>query len=123
MAQNLQTHTTELIAQLNGLSIQKSLDFIANKYPGQVVFSTSFSFEDQLITHLIVTNNLPIFIFTLDTGRLFAETYSVWNSTNDRYQTKIKAYYPNHAVLEEFIHKNGPNAFYESVENRKQCCH
>ena len=123
MAQNLQTHTTELIAELNGLSMQESLELMAIKYPGQVTFSTSFSFEDQLITHAILNNSLPISIFTLDTGRLFAETYSVWNSTNERYQAKIKAYYPNHSVLEEFIHEKGPNAFYESVENRKQCCH
>jgi len=75
------------------------------------------------MTHEILSKNLPISIFTLDTGRLFAETYSVWSSTNDRYQTKIRAYYPNQSVLEEFIQEKGPNAFYESVDNRKQCCH
>ena len=123
MAQNLQTHTTELITDLQGLSIPSALQFLANKYPGQVTFSTSFSFEDQLITHEILSNKIPISVFTLDTGRLFAETYSVWSSTNERYQTKIKAYYPNATALEEFIQEKGPNSFYESVDNRKQCCH
>jgi phosphoadenosine phosphosulfate reductase len=123
MAQNLQTHTTELISDLQGLTIPGALQLLANRYPGQVIFSTSFSFEDQLISHEILSNNIPISIFTLDTGRLFAETYSVWSSTNERYQTKIKAYYPNEIALEEFIQEKGPNSFYESVENRKQCCH
>jgi phosphoadenosine phosphosulfate reductase len=91
-------------------------------YPAKVVFSSSFSFEDQVITHLIADQLLPIQIFTLDTGRLFAETYSVWNSTLERYKISIKAFYPDHLNLETFIEKKGPNAFYESVENRKDCC-
>lgn len=75
-----------------------------------------------MITDYILVNKLPISIFTLDTGRLFAETYSVWNSTNNRYNTRIKAYYPQSQPLENFIGEHGPNAFYESVELRKDCC-
>jgi phosphoadenosine phosphosulfate reductase len=75
-----------------------------------------------VITHLIATNHLPIKIFTLDTGRLFPETYSVWSSTIANYQVPITAYYPNQDQLQEFIHEKGPNSFYESVENRKSCC-
>lgn len=123
MAQNLQKHISELISDLNGLSIANALQLLAKRFPGQVTFSSSFGFEDQLITHEILSNQIPISIFTLDTGRLFAETYSVWSSTNERYHTKIKAYYPDQSVLEEFIQEKGPNSFYESVENRKQCCH
>lgn len=99
------------------------LSLLAADYPGQVTFSSSFSFEDQVITHGILSQQLPISIFTLDTGRLFAETYSVWSSTNDRYKTNVKAYYPNQEALQEFVEVNGPNAFYASVENRKACCH
>jgi phosphoadenosine phosphosulfate reductase len=53
---------------------------------------------------------------------LFAETYSLWSSTNERYSTKIEAYYPNQDALQEFVLLGGPNSFYESVDNRKQCC-
>ncbi len=114
---------THLSHKINGLSIGSSLAVLATQFPGRVTFSSSFSFEDQVITHHILQNQLPIAIFTLDTGRLFTETYSVWNSTNLRYQTQIKAYYPDHSLLEPFIEKNGPNSFYESVENRKACCY
>jgi len=123
MAQNLQKHISELISDLKGLSTANALQLLAKRFPAQVTFSSSFGFEDQLITHEILSNEIPISIFTLDTGRLFAETYSVWSSTNERYHTKIKAYYPDQSVLEQFIHEKGPNSFYESVENRKQCCH
>ena len=112
----------ELLYQSNGLSIAAFIDVLVKKFPGQVTFSTSFSYEDQVITNEILANGLPVKIFTLDTGRIFAETYSVWNSTNEKYNTKIKAYYPKADALQEFVEAKGPNSFYESVDNRKQCC-
>lgn len=99
------------------------LYYLATLYPQGAVFSTSFSYEDQAITHAIFQTKLPISVFTLDTGRLFAETYSVWSSTNEKYNTHIKAYYPDAQSLQSFVEQNGPNAFYESVDNRKACCH
>jgi phosphoadenosine phosphosulfate reductase len=118
--------STATLAQLHtniqSLSIRDSLQVLSDLYPGKLVFSTSFSMEDQVITHTIAESGLPIRLFTLDTGRLFAETYSVWNSTLTRYGIPVKAYYPDHSLLESFVEKNGPNAFYESVENRKTCC-
>lgn len=122
MAHTLKNNIPDLLHQLNRLSITEFLTFLAQQYPGQVTFSSSFSFEDQVITNEILSHNLPISIFTLDTGRMFAETYSVWNSTNDKYKTHIKAYYPNQDKLQALIEAKGPNLFYESVENRKECC-
>lgn len=112
----------ELLYLSNGLSIAAFIEVLVKQFQGQVTFSTSFSYEDQVITNEILANGLPVKIFTLDTGRMFAETYSVWNSTNEKYNTKIKAYYPEAAALQEFIEAKGPNSFYESVDNRKQCC-
>jgi phosphoadenosine phosphosulfate reductase len=119
----LKDKISQLLHQTDGLIIPQVLKLLAEQFPGKVTFSTSFSFEDQLIGHDILSNHLPISIFTLDTGRLFAETYSVWNTTNEKYGTKIKAYYPKEEALQEFVLQNGPNSFYESVENRKNCCH
>jgi phosphoadenosine phosphosulfate reductase len=113
----------QLADQINGLTIAGALTSLAARFNGRIVFSTSLSYEDQVITHQILSNQLPVEIFTLDTGRLFAETYSVWSSTNERYNTRIKAYYPNEHVLQDFVEARGPNSFYESVENRKQCCY
>lgn len=113
---------TQLQKQLPTLTIEDAFQLLTVTFPGAVTFSSSFSFEDQAITHQILHNHFPISIFTLDTGRLFAETYSVWTSTNTRYQTNIKAYYPDHHSLETFVLEKGPNSFYESVANRKTCC-
>ena len=119
---SLKSYLSDLTHQSDRLSIREFIELLTNQFPGQVTFSTSFSYEDQVIAHEILSNNLPVKIFTLDTGRLFAETYSVWNNTNEKYNTHIAAYYPDNRQLEEFVAGKGPNAFYESVENRKQCC-
>jgi phosphoadenosine phosphosulfate reductase len=114
---------SKLTNETSGLSLSDALSLLAKKFYGKVVFSSSFGIEDQAITHAILSNHIPISIFTLDTGRLFTETYSVWSATNEKYNARIKAYYPNQTLLEDFVHAKGPNAFYESVENRKQCCY
>lgn len=116
-------HTREsLTDQLAGLSEVDALRRLAELYPGQVVFSTSLGYEDQVITDMILANDIPIRIFTLDTGRMFAETYSVWKKTNDRYATKIETYFPERAAEETLMTEKGPYSFYDSVENRKECC-
>jgi phosphoadenosine phosphosulfate reductase len=108
--------------EISGFQPVEALALLADKFPGQVVFSTSFGWEDQVITHMIFTNNLPVKVFTLETGRLFPETYYVWNRTMEMYEKPIHAYYPNNELLEKMVNAKGPSSFYESVENRKECC-
>ncbi|MNJ84549.1 Thioredoxin-dependent 5'-adenylylsulfate reductase [compost metagenome] len=87
-----------------------------------IAFSSSLSWEDQVITHAIFSQNLPIRVFTLDTGRLFPETYSVIESTRQRYQKSLEVYFPKHEAVEDLLTRKGPISFYESIENRKECC-
>jgi phosphoadenosine phosphosulfate reductase len=122
ISEKLQT-LAHILYQNSRVNTLDGLHQLATLYPQGVVCSTSFSFEDQVITHAILSNKLPFDIFTLDTGRLFAETYSVWSSTNEAYHTHIKAYYPDAVALQAFVAQHGPNSFYESVDNRKTCCH
>jgi phosphoadenosine phosphosulfate reductase len=90
--------------------------------PGNFALSTSFSFEDQILTHILSTENIDAELFTLDTGRLFKETYSTWEATLSRYKRTIRTYTPDHPKLNNYISEHGPNAFYTSVERRKECC-
>jgi phosphoadenosine phosphosulfate reductase len=92
-------------------------------YAADSIFSTSFGIEDQAISHLVFTAGHPIDVFTLDTGRMFTETYSTWRQTLETYGKPIHAFYPEAASLQEYVTSNGPNAFYESVELRKSCCY
>ena len=118
----LQDAIPNITARSQGLPIREVILLLADQFPGRITFSSSFSFEDQVITHEILSNALPVKIFTLDTGRLFPETYSVWSTTNERYNTNVQPYYPQHGLLEEFVSVKGPNSFYTSVQNRKDCC-
>ncbi len=110
----------DIVAQL---TIPEALQKLEEAFPGRLTFSTSFGMEDQVITDQISRSGVPVVLFTLDTGRLFPETYSTWSRTLERYQVRIDAYYPNAEKIQEFVRQYGPNSFYESVENRKQCCH
>ncbi|HEX2533356.1 MAG TPA: phosphoadenylyl-sulfate reductase [Chitinophagaceae bacterium] len=116
-------HIAELNQQLEAMSPEEGLRFFAENYPGKVVFSTSFSWEDQAITHLIAAGKVPVSLFTLDTGRLFKETYSTWEATMDTYpELRIKTYTPDYGLLQDYLESNGPNAFYKSTDLRKSCC-
>lgn len=106
--------------KIQDLSIEEQLKYLINNF-SEIVFSTSFSYEDQVVIHLI--NQQPISIFTLDTGRLFEETYDTWNKTLAKYKISIKTFTPPNQELSDFLSKNGPDSFYRSVENRKECCH
>jgi phosphoadenosine phosphosulfate reductase len=115
--------SAENIKQLTaGLNPVEALQKLAASFAGKIVFSTSFGWEDQVITHMIFTNNIPIKVFTLETGRLFPETYYVWNRTMEMYENTIYAYHPQHEPLERMLNEKGPSSFYESVDNRKECC-
>ncbi len=111
-------HTTTL----KSLSAAEGLAYISKHTSGKIVFSSSFGQEDQVVTDMICRHNLPIEIFTLDTGRLFQETYELIDRTRARYNTEIAVYYPETSVVEQLTKSKGFNSFYESVENRKECC-
>lgn len=88
----------------------------------EIVFSTSFGKEDQAIISLISHFGYPVNVFTLDTGRLFEETYEVFQRTIEKYNIKIDVMYPQSKDLQHLLSNKGPFSFYNSVEERIQCC-
>lgn len=100
-----------------------TLRTLTARLPGiKIVFSTSLSLEDQAITHMIATENLPVRIFTLDTGRHFAETYKTLDSTRDRYGISPEVYFPQTEAVEKLMREKGAYSFYTSLEARQECC-
>ncbi len=98
------------------------LAWFAGQYPGKVAFSTSLGAEDQYITYLIASGKIPVSIFTLDTGRMFQETYDLLAITRAKYGLDIQVFFPDRDAVEQMVAEKGINLFYESVENRKRCC-
>jgi phosphoadenosine phosphosulfate reductase len=105
-----------------GKTIAESLNELVSIFPGKVVFTTSFGTEDQVITHIIFKNNIPVEVVTLDTGRLFPETYKVFSETIIKYNKKINVFFPDHEDVEKMVTEKGPFSFFESKENRLECC-
>jgi phosphoadenosine phosphosulfate reductase len=89
---------------------------------GRVVFTTSFGIEDQAIAHAIFTQALLIDVVTLDTGRLFPETYELWARTERRYRRRIRGFFPDRVNVEGLLIRQGINGFYRSIEARRACC-
>jgi phosphoadenosine phosphosulfate reductase len=85
-------------------------------------FASSFGVEDMVILDLIASLDLPVEVFTLDTGRLHDETYAFIESVRQRYGLPIRLYAPEASDVEPFVAAHGPNPFYQSVALRKECC-
>ncbi|MGV3583240.1 MAG: phosphoadenylyl-sulfate reductase [Methylophilus sp.] len=89
----------------------------------KITFANSYGAEDMVLTDIIVKEKLAIEIFSLDTGRLPAETYTLMGEVEKTYNTKPIVFFPKHETVEQYVRTKGINAFYESVELRKACCH
>jgi phosphoadenosine phosphosulfate reductase len=118
---------TEKILQLNarfaGRPAEELVHYFIGEYGDEVALASSLSAEDQVLTHMMLTRNPKARIFTLDTGRLFPETYDLIARTNARYKTGIRIYFPDRDEVEQMVAEKGINLFYDSIENRKRCCH
>ena len=109
-------------AIISELSPEEGLKWVSEHYGQSACFSTALGKEDQIITYWIAQYNLPVRIFTLDTGRLFQETYDLLDLTRKKYGRQVEVYFPDRAQVEALVHAKGANSFYESVDNRKECC-
>jgi phosphoadenosine phosphosulfate reductase len=93
-----------------------------SEFKGKIALSSSLGIEDQVLTHIVCNIDKSAKIFTLDTGRLFPETYDLIHRTNQKYRIKMSVYFPDAGHVEEMVNTKGINLFFESVENRKFCC-
>lgn len=112
----------ELTQRFENKPYQEVLSWFLHEYNGRIVLSSSLGAEDQVLTDMIVKTSPQTRIFTLDTGRLFYETYELIEKTCLRYKIKMEIYSPNQAEVEAMVAQKGINLFYQSVDNRKECC-
>jgi phosphoadenosine phosphosulfate reductase len=101
---------------------EELLSGFLTEYKGKIALSSSLGIEDQVLTHMVCKIDKSTKIFTLDTGRLFPETYELIHRTNHKYGIKMSVYFPEAGQVEEMVNTKGINLFFESVENRKLCC-
>ena len=112
----------ELNAAFEAATLPNRLKLLRKAVAGRIVFTTSLGLEDQAITHALAESKVDFDAVTLDTGRLFPETYELWQRTEEKYALRIKAFYPDAQALEALIADQGINGFYYGLEMRKACC-
>ncbi|MCZ8186828.1 MAG: phosphoadenylyl-sulfate reductase [Beijerinckiaceae bacterium] len=113
----------DLALALAELPLAARLRKIRMAFEGKLVFTTSLGLEDQVLTHLIFSEGLDIEVATLDTGRLFPETYALWADTEMHYGRRIRGYAPDRIAIERLLDDQGINGFRLSPDARKACCH
>ena len=99
------------------------LAYFLKEYKGKIALSSSMGAEDQILTKMVSDIDPLTRIFTLDTGRLFPQTYQLIERTNRIFKINIEIYFPDFRKVEQMVKSKGVNLFYESIENRKECCH
>lgn len=112
-----------LCRQFENSSPQELLQHLLGLFGDRIALASSLGLEDQALTDMIARIDRKARIFTIDTGRLFPETYDLIDRTNMQYGIKMEVYFPEHTNVENYVRTNGINAFYESVDLRKKCCH
>lgn len=113
----------ELNDLLKGKTAEEVIAYFAKEYAGEICLSSSMGAEDQVLTDMIAKVAPEVSIFTLDTGRVFPETYKLIDDTCKKYGKTIEIYFPSHERVEEMVRTKGINLFYANIENRKECCH
>ena len=98
------------------------IGFFLEHFGEKIVLSTSLGLEDQVITEMVLRQNPRAEVFTLDTGRLFPETYDLIARTNKFFGIRMLTYFPEPVRVEKMVAENGINLFYDNVEKRKLCC-
>lgn len=112
----------DILKDIDDLNAEDTIVYIYNQYKEKVAFATSLGEEDQVITHMISKYAPQMKIFTLDTGRLYQETYQLLEKTQKRYPMNIDIYFPDQNAVEQMVNQKGINLFYHSIDNRKLCC-
>lgn len=108
--------------ELAGSGPRAVMEWAQERFSGRIAFASSLGKEDQAILHIIATEGLEIPVFTLDTGRLFPQTYDLLALNRACYGERIRTFFPDAGAVEEMVNRHGVNLFLDSVENRRECC-
>ncbi|MCD8264172.1 MAG: phosphoadenylyl-sulfate reductase [Tannerellaceae bacterium] len=98
------------------------MGYFLTHFKGKIALASSLGLEDQVLTDMVCRIDPATRIFTLDTGRLFPETYRLIERTNSRYKIRMEVFFPKAEKVQQYVQANGVNGFYYSIDQRKACC-
>jgi len=119
----MKNQIAELQERFKDASAQDILSWAEDTFTaGKLAAANSFGVEDMVVLHQTVHYAPSVGHFSLDTGRVFQETYDLWEEANRKYKVSIEPLFPQRDQVEDLLKHKGPNSFYYSVDNRKECC-
>ena len=110
------------LAEIANFSPEDILAWAVQKLGPRIALASSFGAEDQVLLDMIARNNLPITVFSIDTGRLPQETYDLIDMSREKYNLDIEVLFPDPADIEPILATHGANSFKKSIDLRKSCC-
>jgi phosphoadenosine phosphosulfate reductase len=122
LTEELKSQIEEWNTSLKGRSAKEVIGFFLDHFGTRIILSTSLGLEDQVLTEMVLSQNPNVDVFTLDTGRLFPETYDLIARTNKHFGIRMKTFFPDAGKVEKMVAGHGINLFYDGVEKRKMCC-
>lgn len=122
LSKKLEAQIAQWNEELKDKSPMGVIAYFLQHFGDSLVLSTSLGLEDQVLTEMVLRQKRNTEVFTLDTGRLFPETYDLIARTNKFFGIRMLTYFPEPAEVEKMVADNGINLFYDSVEKRKLCC-
>ena len=116
------TEALQDLKRFEGMTPQEVLGWALKEYGRGIALASSFGAEDVVLIDMMAKIDKQARIFTLDTGRLNAETYEVMDKCRERYGITFEVMFPNTEAVEKMVRAKGMHSFYDSIENRKECC-
>src|ERR1051325_4393777 len=117
-----QHDAARLAAEYEAQSAEQVLRWALGKFHPRIALSNSLQTEDMVVLDIAWRIQPAVRVFTLDTGRLHQETYDMMDRIREHYGIKLEVLFPDGAAVREMVEAKGQNLFYESVENRHECC-
>jgi thioredoxin-dependent adenylylsulfate APS reductase len=117
-----QHDAAKLAAEYEAQSAEQVLRWALGKFHPRIALSNSLQTEDMVVLDIAWRIQPAVRVFTLDTGRLHQETYDMMDRIREHYGIKLEVLFPDGAAVREMVEAKGQNLFYESVENRHECC-
>lgn len=111
-----------LASEFEGCGAEQVLRWALERFHPRIALSNSLQTEDMVVLDIAWRIRPDVRVFTLDTGRLHQETYDMMDRVRDHYGVKLEVLFPDAAEVRAMVEAKGLNLFYESVENRHQCC-
>ena len=122
VSNTLSLDISALAEEFDRAPAESVISWAISEFDTHLTVACSFGAEDVVLIDMISKLGTKVRIFVLDTGRLHQETYDVMAQCREKYNIDFEVFSPNTSSLQELLRSKGPNSFYESAENRQECC-